>query len=92
MYDTSYDGVAGDLVDNPIDRYLVNSITTGLVGGEGGSLTIHVQHERPQGAAAATNWLPAPEDPFYMAMRIYCPEQAALDGTWEPAPIVPTSD
>ena len=30
------------------------------------------------------NWLPAPEGPFYLAMRIYWPEPAALDGTWKP--------
>ncbi|HSG85620.1 MAG TPA: DUF1254 domain-containing protein, partial [Candidatus Limnocylindrales bacterium] len=40
MYDTSYDGVAGYLVENPIDRYLINPTTQGLVRAEGGSLTI----------------------------------------------------
>ncbi len=32
--------------------------------------------------------LPALERPFYLAMRIYWPEQAALGGTWIPSPVV----
>lgn len=87
MYDTSYDGTAGYLVENPINRYLINSTTPGLVYAEDGSLTITVQHEQPQDAAEQTNWLPAPEGPFYLVMRIYWPEPAALDGTWTPPPI-----
>jgi hypothetical protein len=31
--------------------------------------------------------LPAPEAPFYLVMRIYWPEQVALDGTWTPPPV-----
>jgi len=84
MYDTSYDGTAGYLVQNPIDRYLINSTTPGLVYGEDGSLTIYIQHEQPQDVAEQANWLPAPDGPFYLTMRIYWPEQAALDGTWTP--------
>ena len=87
MYDTSYDGVAGYLVENPIDRYLVNSTTQGLVRAEDGSLTIHVQHDEPTTPEGRANWLPAPDGPFYLAMRLYLPEPAALDGTWAPPPI-----
>ncbi len=87
MYDTSYDGTAGYLVKNPINRYLINSTTEGLVYGDDGSLTITVQHEQPEEAVEQANWLPAPEGPFYLTMRIYWPEQAALDGTWTPPPV-----
>jgi hypothetical protein len=88
MYDTSYDDTAGYLVENPINRYLVNSTTEGLVYGDDGSLTITIQREQPQEAAEKANWLPPPEGPFYLVMRIYWPEQAALDGTWTPPPVV----
>lgn len=88
MYDTSYDGVAGYLVENTIGRYLINSTTPGLVPDEDGSLTIHIQHDEPDTEAGKANWLPAPEGRFYLAMRIYWPEPEALDGTWEPPPIV----
>ena len=87
MYDTSYDGVAGYMVENPINRYLINSTTPGLVYGDDGSLTLTIQREQPEDAAEKANWLPAPEGVFYMVMRIYWPEQTALDGTWTPPPV-----
>jgi len=90
MYDTSYDGTAGYLVENPINRYLINSTTPGLAYGEDGSLTVTIQHEQPQEAARRANWLPAPAGPFYLVMRIYWPEQAALDGTWTPPSVIRT--
>lgn len=31
-----------------------------------------------------SNWLPAPDGPFALALRIYWPEQAAIEGTWTP--------
>ena len=89
MYDTSYDGVAGFLVENPIGRYLVNSTTPGLVRGDDGSLTIHIQHDEPDSPEGRANWLPAPAGDFYLAMRIYWPEPEALDGTWQPPPVIP---
>ena len=88
MYDTSYDGTAGYLVANPINRYLVNSTTEGLVRGDDGSLTIHIQHDEPASQHGRANWLPAPEGPFYIVMRLYLPEAAALDGTWRPPSIM----
>jgi hypothetical protein len=87
MYDTSYDGAAGYLVENPINRYLINSTTEGLIYSEDGSLTITVQHKLPEDHTERANWLPAPEGPFYLVMRIYWPEQTALDGTWTPPPV-----
>jgi hypothetical protein len=86
--DTSYDGVAGYLVDNPIDRYLINGTVPGLIHGDDGSLTIHIQRDEPTSAEGKANWLPAPAGPFYLVMRIYWPEPAALDGTWTPPPVV----
>ena len=88
MYDTSYDGVAGYLVENPIGRYLINSTTEGLVFDDDGSLTVHIQHEEPHSPEGSANWLPAPAGPFYLAMRIYWPGPAALDGTWQPPAVV----
>lgn len=88
MYDTSYDGVAGYLVENPIDRYLINSTTQGLVYANDGSLTVFIQRDVPETAEGKANWLPSPEGPLYLAMRLYWPEEAALDGTWEPPPVI----
>jgi hypothetical protein len=91
MYDTSYDGTAGYFVENPIDRYLVNSTTEGLVRGDDGSLTIHLQHHEPDTPEGRANWLPAPEGPFYLVFRLYLPDESALDGSWVPPPIVRVS-
>lgn len=88
MYDTSYDGVAGFMIENPIDRYLVSSVTQGLAYADDGSLTIFIQRDEPETAEGRANWLPSPEGPLYLAMRLYWPEETALDGTWEPPPVV----
>jgi hypothetical protein len=34
-----------------------------------------------------SNWLPAPDSPFVLALRICWPEQTVLDGDWTP-PVV----
>ncbi len=89
MYDKSYDGAAGYLVENPINRYLINSTTEGLVRDADGGLTITIQHAEPNDPAEKANWLPAPTEEFSVSLRLYWPKQAALDGTWEPPLIVP---
>jgi hypothetical protein len=83
MYDKSADGTTGYMVANPIDRYLINSTTEELIYSEDGSLSIYIQHEQPEGEKAA-NWLPAPDAPFYMCMRIYGPEESVMNNKWEP--------
>jgi hypothetical protein len=87
MYDKSYDGTAGYLVENPIGRYLINSTTDGLVRGDDGSLTLHIQRDEPDTPEARANWLPAPAGPFYIVLRVYLPGQSVIDGTWEPPPV-----
>jgi hypothetical protein len=87
MYDTSYDGIAGYLVENPINRNLINSTTQGLVEDDGG-LTITMQREGPTDPVERANWLPTPDGPFYVTLRMYWPKPAALDGTWNPPPVV----
>jgi hypothetical protein len=74
------------LVANPIDRYSVGDRTGGLRYGDDGSLKIYLQHDPPAGAAAA-NWLPAPEGPFELSLRLYEPQQAATNGAWSPPTI-----
>jgi hypothetical protein len=85
---TMYDGKTQLLVANPIDRYGINSpMLPDMKKNADGSLTIYIQKDSP-GAAKQANWLPAPDGPIYMVMRLYWPKQAALDGSWKPAPIV----
>jgi len=39
------------------------------------------------GAALESNWLPAPEGPFFMVLRLYWPKADALDGAWRAPPL-----
>ena len=71
------------LVENPIKRYLLNSpMLPQFEHDADGGLTLYIQNESP-GKELEPNWLPAPKGPFAMYMRLYWPEQAALDGSWQ---------
>jgi len=78
----------GSFVDNPIKRYSIGDRTRGLTRAADGSLTIHIQHEAPEGAEAKANWLPAPADGFYLNLRLYGPDRGLPDGTWAPPPVM----
>jgi len=85
---TMYDGKTQLLIDNPLDRYLVNSpMMEQFVLNEDGSLTFYIQKESP-GKELEANWLPAPDGPFYVTMRLYGPQKEALEGTWVNPPLV----
>ena len=80
---TMYDGKTQLLVDNPINRCLINSpMLPGLKFNDDGSLTIYIQNESP-GADKEANWLPAPDGPAFMVLRIYWPKEEVLDHTWK---------
>jgi hypothetical protein len=71
------------LVENPLQRYLINSpMLKGLKKEKDGSIVIRIQYASP-GPKLQANWLPAPQGPFVMAMRIYWPKPEATDGTWK---------
>lgn len=79
------------LVDNPINRYLINSpMLPDLTKNPDGSLTIYVQNSPPE-SDKTSNWLPAPPGPFTVFMRLYWPKPEALDGTWQPPKLVKVS-
>ena len=85
-----YDGKTQLLIKNPIDRYLINSpMLPDLKKNPDGSITIYIQKDSP-GPDKESNWLPAPEGPIYMVMRLYWPKTEPpsilpLDNpTWKP--------
>jgi hypothetical protein len=87
---TMYDGRTQLLVANPIDRYLINSpMLPQLEKNPDGSLTLYIQKDSP-GKAKRSNWLPAPDGPIYLVMRLYWPrtEPPSIlppgEGTWNP--------
>ncbi len=82
---TMYDGSTQLLIKNPINRYLVNSaMLPDLHRNADGSLTLYIQKDAPTEPERKTNWLPAPNGPIYMVLRLYWPKQEVLDGTWLP--------
>jgi len=79
-----YDGKTQLFIENPLDRYLLNSPSLEeYVRGEDGSLVFYISRESP-GRDLEANWLPAPDGPFYLVMRLYGPAPEALSGDWTP--------
>jgi hypothetical protein len=85
---TMYEMPQSLLVANSINRYLINSpMVPDLSKDPDGGYTIYVQRDPPE-AAKLANWLPAPEGPFMLVMRLYWPKPDALNGSWKaPAPL-----
>jgi len=84
---TLYDGKTQLLVDNPLNRYLINSpMLPQLKRDPDGGLTLYFRKDSP-GADKAGNWLPAPPRPFYLVLRLYEPRPEALSGAWEVPPV-----
>ena len=60
-----------------------------------GSLTIYIQSQSP-GADRQANWLPAPDGPMYLVMRLYWPKTTPPsillpgEGSWRPPGVVRT--
>ncbi len=91
---TMYDGKTQLLIKNPIDRYLVNSpMLPRMKKNKDGSLTLYIQKDLP-GKDKGSNWLPAPEGPIYLVMRLYWPrtEPPSIlppgEGSWQPPALV----
>ena len=87
---TMYDGKTQLLIENPINRYLINSpMLPDMKKNADGSLTLHLQKDSP-GADKESNWLPAPNGEIYLVMRLYWPKTEAPSilppgsGTWQP--------
>ena len=85
-----YDGVTQLLIKNPINRYLISShMIPAMKTNADGSLTVYIQNQSP-GAGKEANWLPAPNGPIYLVMRLYWPKTTppsilpAGEGTWRP--------
>ncbi len=90
---TLYDGKTQLLIENPINRYLINSpMLPEMKKNADGSLTIYIQRDSP-GKDLEPNWLPAPNGPIYLVMRLYWPKVEPPSilppgaGTWAPPPL-----
>lgn len=86
---TLYDN-EGFQVANPINRFAVSSWMPFHYNADG-SLDLYFQHESP-GKDKEWNWLPAPEGPYTLTMRLYAPKAQALTGKWNPPAIGKTGE
>ncbi len=79
-----YDGKTQLFIENPLGRYLLNSsMLEQFKREENGSLILYFGKDSP-GEKLVSNWLPAPDGPFYVTLRLYGPEKDALEGRWSP--------
>jgi hypothetical protein len=63
--------------ENAIGRYSIGDRTAGITRRPDGSIEILIQHERPTDIA---NWLPAPNGPMALTLRVYGPSDAMRRG------------
>jgi hypothetical protein len=94
---TMYDPKTQHLITNPINRFLLNSeMLPDMKQNPDGSLTLIIQRDAPVKEDEA-NWLPAPNGPVYMLLRLYWPKTTKPSilppgtGTWQPPPVVAVS-
>ncbi len=78
---TMYDLPGRFLVANQINRYSIGSQTTGLKKEKDGSIIIYIQTSSP-GKDKESNWLPTPNAPFFIVMRMYGPDRNIIEGKY----------
>jgi hypothetical protein len=83
---TMYDNNTMLMVHNEINRYSIGDRTKGMKYNEDGSLTLYFGSKMPK--EGSSNWLPAPNGPFNLLMRLYGPKPEVLSQTWTPPAIV----
>jgi hypothetical protein len=69
------------LVENSIDRWSISDRTPGLYYDKDGGLTIVFSHTQP---ALVANWLPVPDGPYLLGLRVYEGNEAVVNCDWFP--------
>ena len=80
---TMYDASDFYLVPNAIDRYSIGDRTQGLHRADDGSLTVVMQRHEPAEPERRANWLPTPDGAYRPLLRMYEPDDAVFDGSYE---------
>jgi hypothetical protein len=68
-------------VTNSIDRHSLGNQKDKFVYNSDSSLDIYIQHDKPPGKEL--NWLPAPENEFYLILRMAKPGPEILNETYQ---------
>nr|WP_314526525.1 DUF1254 domain-containing protein [uncultured Pseudomonas sp.] len=77
---TLYDGKTQLLAANPIQRYALGNRSQGMQYDADGGLTLILQSTAPEQQG---NWLPTPQGPFNLLLRLYLPKAEALDARYQ---------
>jgi hypothetical protein len=80
---TAYTPQSIELIPNSANKYVVASYTSGLVTAPDGSISIYMAQQLPDGVPEP-NWLPVPDGPFNIMLRVYGPEGSVADNTYVP--------
>ncbi len=84
---TMYDGVSRSFIENPLQRYAINTgMLPAMKKNADGSLTIYVQKDSP-GKDQEANWLPAPNGPIYLVLRLYGIGEQLRRNAWVIPPV-----
>jgi hypothetical protein len=75
---TAYTFPGSQLEENAIGRYNINPTFKNLKYNHDGSLTLYIQHQRPP-EDKTSNWLPTPEEDFWLILRCYVPGRILLE-------------
>lgn len=78
---TMYDA-EGFQVANELNRFAIGD-RDALTFNSDGSLDLYIQHTNP-GPERESNWLPSPQGPLGVTMRLYAPKPEVLKGSWHP--------
>jgi hypothetical protein len=84
----------GDMffAEHPSGRYTIGDRTPDLVRADDGSLEIVLSHDEPAASAGAgANWLPVPDGPFVLMLRLYLPGSPVLAGSYDYPPVEPAT-
>jgi hypothetical protein len=85
---TAYERETCMLAENAIQRYSLGDRTRGLCYDADGGLRIAVSASEPVDEVLRANWLPAPSDRFYLALRLYVPQASHLTREFVYPPVV----
>ena len=75
------------LIDNELNRYCINDRSNFTLN-QDGTLDVYLQANRPDDESKVNNWLPTGSEGFHLYMRIYLPQDRALDPSKWKAPTI----
>jgi hypothetical protein len=78
---SAYEGLEFHIIQNPINRYAIGTVTSGLKYEPDGSLEIQLQKKAPE--QGTSNWLPISGGSFHLILRTYQPKPELISGDYK---------